>query len=531
MIRRFFPLLLVFFFSSLCLFAEEKKELTVNFSSTRINFDPLHTFTTTEAQLYTAIYEGLVNYNPVNLNPVPAVAKNWDISDDGKVYRFYLRSDARYWDGTYVSARHFRDAWMRQLDPKEKAEYSFLFDIIKGAQDYRLGKINNPDEVGIRVISDSVLEVELEHPASYFLKILCHHSFVPIHPDFLKGKSPGTSGAIPGNGPFYVINRTDNELTLVKNKLYWDADNVEITDLKIIFNDDPVETTRQFNQGKIDWVASGIAVDQVEDRNTLVLNPLFATSYFYFNCTSPAIDNPEVRRGLALLLPWDQIRSREYMYVPTSTLIPKIQDYPDVKGIDKQDVEEGHAVLEKAGYGEGKGLPTIIIKIPDGGESRRIAGLMADAWRKELEVKVDVEEYDYSVYYDELKKPGYTLGTVTWIGDFPDPLTFLQMWTTESNLNDAGYSDREFDALVNQSMRESGKERYETLGRAEELLLQRGVVLPISHSPAINLIDIEDIEGWYPNTLDIHPFKYIRFSVPRIPPGIAGWRNGDGAES
>jgi peptide/nickel transport system substrate-binding protein/oligopeptide transport system substrate-binding protein len=114
----------------------------------------------------------------------------------------------------------------------------------------------------------------------------------------------------------------------------------------------------------------------------------------------------------------------------------------------------------------------------------------------------------------------------SWIGDFADPLTFLQMWISDSNVNDAGFSDPRYDELIDRSMVQSGTQRYETLSSAEEILLQSGTVLPISHSPSINLIDLRAVNGWYPNPLDIHPFRYLEFT-DRVPvPGVVRFDDG-----
>lgn len=145
---------------------------------------------------------------------------------------------------------------------------------------------------------------------------------------------------------------------------------------------------------------------------------------------------------------------------------------------------------------------------------------MKQTWEESLGLTVTIQEFDFSEYYGILKGGDYTLGMLSWIGDFPDPLTFLQMWTSESNLNDAGYRNPDFDSIIEESMLQSGVLRYETLSRAEQLILDEAVVLPISHLPAWNLIDLSRIEGWYPNPLDIHPFRFIRKRKLRVGPGI-----------
>ncbi|MFP4564309.1 MAG: ABC transporter substrate-binding protein, partial [Spirochaetia bacterium] len=175
--------------------------LRVSFSGTEITFNPLHTFTSTEAQLYTALYEGLVTYHPLTMEPVPAAASRWEISADKTTYWFFLRETGRYWNGDPVTAADFKDTWLTLLDPEEKSEYSFLFDIIEGAADYRTGKNTDPLSVGIRAVDTFILEVRLEHPAGHFLKVLCHHSFAPVHPRFLDREDWSISSIIPGNGP------------------------------------------------------------------------------------------------------------------------------------------------------------------------------------------------------------------------------------------------------------------------------------------------------------------------------------------
>ena len=500
---------------------KKEKEFVAAFSSTDITYNPLHSYTATEAQIYTAIYEGLVTYHPYSMAPTPAVARKWEISEDKRTYRFFIRQDARYWNGDRILAEHVKDSWLKLLDPEVKAEYSFLLDVIDGAKDYRLGVNEDPDTVAIEVEAGNVLKVTLEHPAGHFLKVLCHHSFVPIHPKLLDEDDWKQYPSLLGNGPYYLEEKKEDELILKRNDLYWDADSVKIPNLRIVFIDDPSIITDRFNKGDIHWSADGMVLDQVNNKNAIVPNPMFATSYFYFRCKEPPLDDPDVRSGLAYLLPWKEIRNEQYMFIPTHTLVPTIPQYPDLEGIQKQNVIKGYTLLDEAGFENGKGLPELVIRIPQGSESNRIAELIKTAWEENLEVSVTIEQYSYPEYYNILKEPGYALGTITWIGDFPDPLTFLQMWTAGSNLNDAGYNSQEFDRIIKESMRQSGEERYNTLAEAEEIILKEAVVLPINNTPAFNLIDLNTFGGWYPNPLDIHPFKYIRYKMSIITPHVA----------
>lgn len=501
---------------------EEKsrgREFTISFYAGDLNLNPLQSYSATEAQIYNALYEGLFTYHPVSLQPVPAVASRWDLSPDGKTYTFHLRGNARYWNGDRVTAEHFKNTWLTLLDPGQEAPYSFLFDIVKGAHDYRTGAETDPSTVGIEAVSDSVLKVELEKPAGHFLKILCHHSFAPLHPLLLEHDDWSSYASVLGNGPFYIFEQQDEEIILLKNELYWDSKNVKLSRLRMLFIDNQAEIVKRFNQGRIDWVADNVSLEEIQFKETIIINPLFATTYYYFATFDNALQNPAVRRALSLLLPWEELRSSDYHFIPSSTLVPQIGEYPEIEGITAANAEEARSLLEDAGFANGSGLPPIDIKIPAGGESRRVAGLMKENWERHLNVEIRIKTIGRG-YYNSLKEQDYDIGTVTWIGDFADPLTFLQMWTSRSNLNDAAYNNEEFDALIDKSMDQKGEERYKTLADAEKLILDSGLVLPISHSPAVNLIDLNYIRGWYPNALDIHPYKYISFSDQDIVPNL-----------
>ena len=499
--------------------SQEPKELVVVYSPKEVELDPRHIYTTMESELSTALYEGLLSYHPFSLVPVPGVAYEWEISRDKTVYRFSLREDAAFSSGDPVTAEDFRASWLRVLDPQAQAEYSFLFDVIQGARRYRLGQ-GTAGEVGIRAVSDKLLEVRLERPAGHFLKLLCHMSFAPIHPSYREREGWSTASTLIGNGPYYLYERSDFELVLRKNRLYWDARRVDLDGIRVRFMGDPAAISEGFNKGAIHW-ANNWDTSRLEDRTKIVFNPLFATSYFYMLCVDEAWSDPRVRRALALLVPWDEIRSEEATLLPTSRLVPPIPNYPDVEAIAESDRDEAFSLLLQAGYGQGIGLPELVFKLPGDSESERVAAVMAEAWKRELNLAVTIRTFPYDVYLREVKKSDYTIGSVTWIGDYADPLTFLQMWTKDSNLNDARFADADFDALIEESFSLEGETRYAQLAEAETILLSTAVVLPISHAPAFNLVDLERIEGWFPNVLNIHPFKYLRFRELRVPPGVA----------
>ena len=501
--------------------AQSPDTFTINFVPTQIGYNPIVSYTTSEAQIYSGIYEGLVSYDPFSLDPIPAVANRWEVSDDGLRYRFFIRADARYSDGTPVTASDFRDTWLLLLDPQTDAAYASLMDIVNGARAYRTGETTDPRDVGIRVISPRVLEVELEQRATHFLRILCHHSFVPMHPEVLQSRGWDEPTLIPTNGPYTVSAATDEEIVLTGNPEYWDNRRIEYEEISILLSDDADAVTAAFNDGEIDWVRGGINLEAVGRTDDIVINPLFATTYYQFSAVAEPLDDPRVRRALALLLPWNEIRSEEIWYIPATTLVPELPSYPKASGIVEQNRDQALNLLNEAGYPDGEGMPAIVITIPGPLERDVVAQAMVEAWEEALAVEVEVEVISYPGYFGYVEEERFMVSTISWIGDFADPLTFLDMWTAGSNLNNSRYSNEEYDALIREAMGMTGDERYEALSRAEEMLLNDGIVLPISHSPSINLINLGLVEGWYPNPLDIHPFKYLGPASGRPLPNVA----------
>lgn len=498
---------------------ETERELVAAFTPTELVLDPVHSYRTQELQIATAIYEGLVSYHPASLRPVPSVAWSWDVSEDGRTYSFHLRRRAQYSNGDRVTAQDFRASWLRVISPEEQGEYSFLFDVIKGVSAFRNGDIDDPDLVGIRAESDTLLVVELNKPAGHFLSMLCHMSFVPVHPQYQDSVGWDTRPALVTNGPFTIERRSRREMILKKNEHYWDEKNVLLDRIRLRFISNAATITDGINAGEIHW-AETANLQTLMNPRAVQFSPLFGTTYLYFLTDTEPWSDPRVRRGLALLISWGEIRSESGTF-STDRIVPGLEFLPDVVGIREKNIEEGLALLADAGFPEGKGLPEILIQVPSDSTAEVIAGFLKSEWEDALPLDVRVQPLDYSVYTAELKKKDFTLATSTWIGDFADPLTFLLLWTSASNLNDAHYRNAEYDRMVEDAMAEQTETRFEKLAQVEKKLLDDAVVIPLSHPASFNVVDLGKIDGWYQNFMDIHPFKTIRFKKARTRPDLA----------
>ncbi|MDR2966102.1 MAG: peptide ABC transporter substrate-binding protein [Treponema sp.] len=500
-------------------------ELTVVFSNHDIELDFRKSYFASEAQIFTGIYEGLFSYHPITLEPVPAAAERWVLSEDKKQWTFTIRNNARFWNGDPVRAEDFRAAWISLIHPDLNSPYSSLFDVIEGARDYRNGVEKNPDNVGIIAQNERTLIVKLNAPASFFPAMLCHHSFSPIHSSMLEktswnpvsSQSNWTSPV--SNGPFRITTMNNESIVLLKNERYWDKDRIALNKIIIKFAKNGDESANLWNSGEARWIAGEVNIDALTDRSGIQVNVMFATHYYFIRSGEKPWNDYRIRRAMALALPWPDIRSRYYL--PAETLIFPVAGYPEVKGISEADIEEAQKLMAEAGYAGGVGLPEIVIRLTPSIDAARISSLMAITWKEKLGINVRVEVIPFDRYFASLKEDNYNIGSTTWIGDFADPYTFLQMWVKDSNLNDALFNDEDYEELINRSMMEEGETRMNTMAEAEKLLLDRGVVLPICFNPALNIVDTGELDGWYPNAMDIHPFKYLSFKGYRPLPGVA----------
>ena len=501
-----------------------RDELTAVFSRGEVELDFRKSFLASEAQLFTAIYEGLYSYHPRTMEPVPATAERWELSEDKKQWTFTIRQNARFSNGDPVQAENFRMAWLSLLSPEKDSPYSSLFDLIEGARDYRNGAEKNPDKVGIIIDGPRTLIVKLNSPAAFFPAMLCHHSFSPIHHSMLNREewspweNPGNWEPPVSNGPFRISAMDEEQIVLLKTDQYWDARRVSLNRITLKYTETADDAANLWNSGEARWISGDVSLDALTDRSGIQVNPMFATHYYFIRSADKPWDDYRIRRALALVLPWDEIRQGHFL--PARTLIFPISGYPEIEGLYETDEEEAVRLLAQAGYSDGYGLPELVIRLTPSMEAARIGGLMASTWKEKLGVPVRVEVIPYNRYFLSMKESGYSVGSSTWIGDFADPYTFLQMWRRDSNLNDARLDDKDYEELIEKSMLEEGETRFATLSQAEKLLLERGSVLPISYSPAVNIVDINELDGWYPNALDIHPFKYLSFKAFRPLPGV-----------
>jgi len=307
-----------------------------------------------------------------------------------------------------------------------------------------------------------------------------------------------------------LVKQAPSHWTLEKNPRYWDAAQVALPKLEFQFNDDSPAVTKAFKEGTLDWVADGIDGAATLGSRYFSANALFGTSFLYFKTDKAPWTDARVRQALILLLPLEEMRKP--FLQPTAVLIPQFQGYPKVEGTTAPDKAKALELLAEAGFPGGKGLPPLTVALPEDSSNAPLVETLRTAW-KDIGLEVNHIKVQGS-YYDKLATLDHTVGYFSWIGDFLDPVTFLVLWKGGSSLNSFSYADKAFDDLLSLAATEKPEDRLKTLSEAETLLLKGGMLVPLSHTPGFNLIDRDEVGGWYTNPLDIHPFKNLYRKPP-----------------
>ena len=485
-------------------FSAVQKNFTVIQSSQSHNLNPQTAAYNSEIQIIGNLYEGLFSYDPKTIEPLPAIAESYRISRNKRRWTFTLRENAKFSNGQAITANDVRESWLALL-ANPAAMYASLFDVIAGAKEFRTG-CGTAENVGITAKDERTLVVRLNTPASHLNRILCHSAFSVIY----SGHSGTADGAVY-SGAYTLAETFENGLVLKKNEFYWDARQVHIPMVKILFSSDAEKNTLAFNTGQADWVCSSISPDKILVKNSIHLNAEFGTQYMFFKSSRKPWNIADFRLALLTAVPWEELRKDNF--IKAQTFIYPLLGYPPVTGFYETDADEAKDLMaearKKAGIPEGEVLELVIAEM-NGSYSKNLSAILKEAWEP-LGINVRTEEKKDYEYINAIPGWDADLFSYTWIGDFSDPLAFLELFRGNSTLNVSDYADAEFDSLLDAAAADETENHLKLLAKAEQMLLDSGIILPISHPVTVNALNQQEIGGWFENCLDVHPFKYLYF--------------------
>ncbi len=488
------------------------------------DLDPHLAVNIAEADLASALFEGLVAEDPQDLRPVPGVATRWEISPDQLTYTFHLRPEAKWSDGRPVTAQDFVEGWRRMLTPTLGAENAGLLYVLQGGEAFHKGANRDFGAVGVSAVDAATLRVRLEHPTPHFLSLLTHPAWLPVslpavaaHGDpFARGNAWTRPGRLVGNGPFRLTEWAPNRRIVVeKSPTYWDAARVRLNAIHFHPIDNPDAEERAFRSGQLHltYVLPYGKIEAYRQNSPELLrtDPYLNTYFFRLNVRQAPLNNERVRRALALAVDRTAIVEKILRggQRPAFSLTPPgLPGYTPPAG-SGTDPDAARALLAEAGFPGGRGLPPLELLFNTSGNHRLIAEAVQEMWRRELGVEVRLTNQEFKVVLSERRAGRYQMMLSDWVGDYLDATTFLDLWRSDSGNNHTGWTNPKYDALLFAAARTADPvARASQLREAEQLMLESAPIIPVYHNTHVFLVQ-PSVRGWHRTLLDHHPYKHV----------------------
>ena len=506
-------------------------------------------------------FVGLVGYDkegkltPMCAAEIPEVVA----TEDGKfAYTFTLRDDLKWSDGSALTAADFVYSWNRAADPVTAADYSYMFDVIDGY---------GTDTLNVTASEDGKqLTVVLTANVPYFMELCAFPTYMPVKQDVVEANGDAWATKAEtyiGNGAYKVTEFTQAQLVLEKNEFYWDADSVVSDKLIFAFNDDDTSLLANYQNGAYLFIDS-VPQDEIESLEANYPTEYFVdgqlgTYYVSFNMNDKALaqfteeERVQIRKALGLMIERNYVCSDigKAGQVPAAGFVamgltePDGTQFIDNNGVNRDgkgyysvakedyaaNCAEAVALLESAAATSGKftmvdgvasGFPTLTYITNEGTGHEAIAAYLQETWGQ-YGITVKVETQEWATFLNTRKNGDYSIARNGWLGDYNDPISFLDMWITESGNNDsqfgkdahkdyAGYEGKtwaeSYDAIIAQvKASNNAEERFDLMHQAEDILMSTGAICPVYYYTDIYMCS-EKIDGFFASPLGYKFFMY-----------------------
>ena len=506
----------------------------INYSEPQ-SLDPAIISAQPDMRIVSGMFEGLTRADPKTGSAIPGLAERWEISPDGRTYTFHLRTNLVWSTGEPIRASDVVYSWIRTLDPMTASDYAGQLFYLKNAQDFNAGKIKDSSQVGVTALDPFTVQVQLNHPTVFFLDV-CAMPLASVVPRQVIEKMNDTwikARPLPVSGPYQLdFWRLNDKVRLRENPHYWDVANTQSKIIDLLPIGSASSALNLYVRGQVDIVWDKELVP-TELLDVLLPRPDFHTfsflgTYFIrFNVTRKPFDDPRVRRALALAIDKKRIVERITRggEEPASDLVPPgTANYSSPPGLG-YDPALARQLLAEAGFPGGKGFPRMeyMFNAPAGGGKihEKIAIEMQQMWRDTLGVDLELRQLEMQVYLTEQDQLHYDLSRSSWIGDYNDANTFLNMFVTDDGNNRTGWSNKHYDELIKQANEITDvPARKKLFQEAETILVHDELpIVPLFYYAGINYFDTNKITGIYTNVVDIHPLQSIRKIHPQTNAG------------
>jgi oligopeptide transport system substrate-binding protein len=461
-------------------------------------------------------YEGLTAVAPDG-GVAAGVAESWTVSDDGRRYAFRLRPAARWSNGDPVTAADFVAAWRRLVDPATASQYAAMLEPVAGARAILAGEAA-PGTLGVAAPGDHTLEVRLEAPTAYFLALLSHPSTFPVHRPSLAAH--GMDFARPGlavtNGAFVPVDwQVGAQITARRNRQYWNDANTALDAVRYHHVSDPVVELTRFRAGELDLTYTlppgEVARRRKADATGLHVAPQLGVYYYGLALDRPPFDGgPALRRALAMAIDRRILAERvlgdgelpAFGWVPPGIAgyTParfEWADWPAGRRLD-----EARRLYREAGYSAGRPL-SIELRFNKSPLHDRLAIAVSAMWKETLGVETRLAAEEFRVLRQSIDARNVQVFRGSWVADYNDPHSFLQVLEGGFGINLPRYASGEYDALLARSRAAADPAaRAALLAEAERVMLADVPLVPLFFYVSKRLVAAR-VGGWYDNVMNV----------------------------
>ena len=486
--------------------------------------DPQKSTGVPEAMIAVDLFEGLVTYG-LNAETVPGVAEKWDVSKDGTVYTFYLRTNAKWSNGDPVTAEDFVYSFRRLVDPATAAEYAWVVDPILNAEQIRTAVEKDMTKLGVKALNAHTLQITLKASTPYFLSLLQHHSTWPVHKATVEkfGDQWTRPGNSVSNGAYMMAEwMPQSRIMLKKNPHFHAADTVKINTVYYYPTESQVEEFKRFQVGEL-HITYDIPTDQIDfvKKNLaqeLHISPYFGTYYYAINLTkAPLGEQAKLRQALALAIDrevitdkiWKSGQIPAYGWVPPGIPGYQPQQLDEAKMTQTDREELAKKLYAEAGYGPQKPLKVEILY--NTSEAHKLTAVAVQyMWKQVLGVETTITNQEWKVYLGSREQKNYQVARAGWIGVYLDAQAFLGMHKSDAgSTNQLGYHNEAYDQLLNTAaITQDASKRQHLMEQAEKIFLDDHVIIPIYHYVTKALVK-RNVSGFEDNVLGFHLTRYL----------------------
>lgn len=488
------------------------------------DLDPHLASILTDQIIINTLFEGLTALDEQTTKPVPAAAESWSVSDNGLTWTFRLRDNLKWSNGEPLVAADFVTAWLRALNPAFAADNAWYLFPLKNAEAYNAGQISDARAIGIRAPDDRTLVLTLERPTPYLPALVSLPAWFPLNPRNLekfhaldqRGQPWTRPGNLVSNGAYQLAAWQPNaRIVLDKNPHHRDAANAQLEHIVFVPIEKPDDEERNYRAGQL-HVTFNLPVTKIagwreQAPEQLRVDSLLQSNFIRFNTTRAPFDDPRVRRALSLAIDRDLLAASvlQSSRLPAASLTPPHTGGYAAPDSVKSDLIQARALLAEAGFPNGQGLPAIELMVRNDEIMPRLAEAIQAMWKTTLGVEAAISQAEQKIWIQNQQTLNYTVCLSAWTADFPDPVSFLELFLDGGSYNWTGWTSARYDELLAQAAVTGNEaQRFALLHDAETLLLNEAPIAPLYFGAQTYLLH-PSVKGWTPAPLGFRRFQLI----------------------